>query len=310
MTETPPPVIAVVVTYQPDPVALCALVDALAGQVRKTLVVDNGSHADVAAPLDRAWPGSGAYEAVRLGTNLGVAAAQNAGIRLARAAGAEAVILFDQDSLPAPDMVARLLAAVRDATTRGIAVAAAGPRYTDVRQNNPPPFLRIRGVSVERMPCPDEATVVEVDYLISSGCLIPLSAIDRVGAMREDLFIDYVDIEWGLRARRKGLTCLGVCGAHMRHDLGEAPLVLFGRRLPLHSPLRHYYHFRNAVRLYCEPGLPWNWKLADAWRLLLKYGVYSLCARPRFEHWRMMTLGIVHGLRRRMGQYTPSPRGH
>ncbi len=303
-------VVAIVVTYEPEAEMLGALLRALRGQVHRAIVVDNGSRVGIGDIIDPTLLAEGWCEPLRLGTNLGVAAAQNVGIGRARAMGAEYVVLFDQDSLPAPDMVSRLLAVAATQASRGIAVAAVGPRYTDPRQDNPPPFLRIRGLSVERQPCRDEAAVVEVDYLIASGCLIPMRALDAVGTMREDLFIDYVDIEWGLRAKTKGLRCFGVCGARMSHALGEVPLSLLGRRIPLHSPLRHYYHFRNAVRLYCEPHLPWNWKLADAWRLLLKYGVYSLFARPRLEHWRMMTLGIVHGLTRRMGQYRASGRGH
>ena len=37
--------------------------------------------------------------------------------------------------------------------------------------------------------------------LISSGCLIPLSAIDTIGEMDEELFIDHVDTDWFLRAK-------------------------------------------------------------------------------------------------------------
>ena len=40
--------------------------------------------------------------------NLGVAAAQNQGIEWAKQQGATHVLLLDQDSLPHPDMVARL----------------------------------------------------------------------------------------------------------------------------------------------------------------------------------------------------------
>jgi rhamnosyltransferase len=48
--------------------------------------------------------------------------------------------------------------------------------------------------------------------------------------------------------------------------------------------------------------VPLRWKVGDAYRLLLKYVFYSLFARPRFEHWRMMTLGIVHALINRSGR--------
>jgi rhamnosyltransferase len=181
-------------------------------------------------------------------------------------------------------------------------VAAAGPRYLDPRQGNPPPFLRRRGLCIEYLPCPTAETVAEVDYLISSGCLVSLAALEEIGDMAEPLFIDYVDIEWGLRAGAKGYRLLGVCGAAMRHDLGETPILFFGRRVPVHSPLRHYYHFRNAVWLYRQPWVPAAWKLADAWRLLRKYVFYSLFATPRWAHWRMMTTGMRDGLRGRMGR--------
>lgn len=296
-------VVGIVVTYEPDAATLDGLLGALRMQLAKLVVVDNGSQRGIDGHVRPAFLADSWCELVRLPSNLGVAAAQNVGIERARAAGAAYVALFDQDSEPAPDMVSRLLEVAVARASAGVAVAAAGPRYSDARQDNPPPFIRIRGLSVARQPCPGDDAVVEVDYLIASGSLIPMTTLDAVGRMREDLFIDYVDIEWGLRARAAGFRSFGVCGAKMRHALGEAPLVLLGRRIPLHSPLRHYYHFRNAVRLYCEHGLPWNWKIADGWRLALKYVVYSLFARPRFEHWWMMSLGIVHGLARHMGKY-------
>lgn len=295
--------VAVVVTYEPHPAELNALLRALQPQVGKALVVDNASTHDPRRLIHADLLAANWCEVLRLPANLGIAAAQNRGIAQARAQGAKFVLLSDQDSEPAPDMVAHLLEAARARAAAGIAVASVGPRYVDVRQDNPPPFIRIRGLSVTRQTCAPSQPVVEVDYLIASGCLIPMATLDTVGPMREDLFIDYVDIEWGLRARVAGFQSFGVCNATMRHAIGEAPLNLLGRKLPLHTPLRHYYHFRNAVRLYCEAGLPLNWKLADGWRLLLKYGVYSWFARPRHEHWWMMTLGIAHGIMGRMGKY-------
>jgi rhamnosyltransferase len=55
----------------------------------------------------------------------------------------------------------------------------------------------------------------------------------------------------------------------------------------MHTPLWHYYHFRNAVLLSKERWVPGNWKLANGWRMYLKYFFYSLFAKPRFLHWRM-----------------------
>lgn len=299
-------VIGVIVTYEPDEAALAALLRALAPQLAGVVVVDNGSTADVERSIRAHGHAEAWCQVVRLDANRGVAAAQNVGIERARRAGGSHVILFDQDSRPAPDMVSTLLEALTQKERAGIRVASVGPRYLDARQDNPPPFLRIRGIRVKRQTCPDSRSVVEVDYLIASGSLIPMASLDVIGGMREDLFIDYVDIEWGLRAKLSGFQSYGVCGARMQHDLGDEPISFFGRKIPNHSPLRHYYHFRNAIRLYCEGDLPWTWKVADAWRLVLKYAAYTCLAKPRHEHFRMMSLGILHGLTGRMGKYRNS----
>lgn len=289
-------VVAVVVTYQPALGVLEQLLETLVPQVDAVLVVDNGSGDDLVA-----WSKARhtqRVEVLPLGTNRGIAFAHNAGIEWARNRGSRFVLLMDQDSIPAADMVDKLVAAVIERPS----AAAVGPRYIDERRNNPPPFIRIQGLALDRRTCDTQDSIVAVDYLISSGCLIPMSALDKVGGMREGLFVDYVDVEWGLRARRHGLQSYGVCSAHMQHNLGDQPIKFFGLHIPLHNPLRHYYLFRNAVLLYKEPWVPLNWKLVDGGRLCLKYVFYSLFAKPRMAHWRMMTLGVWDGLAGKTGK--------
>jgi rhamnosyltransferase len=40
----------------------------------------------------------------------------------------------------------------------------------------------------------------------------------------------------------------------------------------------------------------------DIHRLLLIYIIYSLFVTPRFKNWKMMTLGLWHGLIGKMGK--------
>jgi rhamnosyltransferase len=116
------------------------------------------------------------------------------------------------------------------------------------------------------------------------------------------MFIDYVDIEWGLRARRCGYRSYGVCAAAMTHSIGDSPITLLGKRYLVHSPLRHYYHFRNAAWLYKQKYVPLQWKLADGLRLATRYLFYTFFARPRLSHCRMMTIGLFDGVRSRLGR--------
>jgi rhamnosyltransferase len=296
-------VIGVVVTYHPSFKQLNELLLALRLQLEGVVIVDNGSPDDV-----KNWLSPHLCVGVHgifLDRNLGIAAAQNMGVAWAREQGASHVMLLDQDSLPSPDMTTRLLDAIHAMTSRGYQVAAAGPCFVDMRRAHPSPFSRVEGMALRRIDCGKAAEIVITDYLVASGCLIPSSIFEAIGMMREDFFIDYVDIEWGLRAKRLGFVSLGVCGAKMKHDLGDVPIKFFGRAYPVRSPLRHYYIFRNAVWLYCHAPIPLNWKLVDGWRLFLKFVFYAFFAEPRWGHVRMMSLGIWHGLTNRLGAFQP-----
>jgi rhamnosyltransferase len=293
-------IVAVVVTYQPELGSLFRLLRALVPQVSLTVVVDNGSAANIAEWLPQCLHGN--VVVIPLEENRGIASAQNIGIAKAKEKGADYVILSDQDSLPHDAMVGELLSVAEHLRGDGKRLACVGPRYVDPRHDNPPPFLHVQGLRLKRLTC-DGNPVVPVDYLVSSGCLIPMDVIEHVGPMREDLFIDYVDIEWGLRARHLEYQSFGVCTARMTHSLGETPIKLFSRMVPVHTPLRHYYHFRNAILIYRMSWVPLNWKLVDGYRLIMRYCFYALMTKPQGWHWRMMTLGIWHGLRKKSGKY-------
>jgi rhamnosyltransferase len=295
---------AIVVTYHPDLLALESLLAALAGQVAVTVIADNGSSPDCTD-----WIRSQAgVVPLLLGKNLGVAEAHNHAIRWAKANGFTHVALFDQDSLPAPDMIGQLLAGEEVLSSRGERVAAVGPRYFDPRHLRPAPFIRLDGLKINRIYCTeteDRPGLHRADYLITSGTLIRLSVLDAVGLLDAALFIDYVDIEWGLRAKSMGYRCFGVCAAQMRHSLGDRAVFWRGgkRIIPVHSPLRNYYLFRNAILLYRRSYISLVWALNDAYRLLLKYGFYSLVTSPRLLNFKMMTLGLWHGLRGFGGEF-------
>ena len=119
-------VVAVVVTYQPALEVLEKLLDAIIPQVDSVVVVDNGSDT-----VFEAWNNNRqkyAVEVLLLGENSGIAAAQNVGIQWARNRGAAFVLLMDQDSIPAPDMVEKLLSTISEQPTP----AAAGDRKSVV----------------------------------------------------------------------------------------------------------------------------------------------------------------------------------
>lgn len=294
---------AIIVCYRPALGQLSQLVKAIAPQVSGILIVDNGPDATLHDWMESQRPEKCVH--LPMDGNVGVATGHNAGILAARERGATHVILFDQDSLPASSMISRLREAARNAEARGLRVAGAGPFFHDPRDGTYYPFIRLNGWKIERVRQPDAEAWCLADYLITSGCLISMAALDEIGGMEDALFIDYIDIEWGLRARSQGFVNLGVFDAAMEHDLGDLPRqYLRGRlRVPMHSPLRHYYHFRNALQLYKRSYISWRWRLNDGYRLLLKGVFYSLCVENRSEQRRMILRGFIHGMSNVSGPY-------
>lgn len=298
-------VVAVVVAYQPEPNRFARLLSALQPQVAAVIVVDNGAGIGLE---DVRWDDRA--QRVEMPGNAGVAAAQNAGIRRAVALAASHVLLLDHDSVPAADMTAKLLAAASGQRARGARVAAVGPAYDDPRHAGTSPFVTMGRTGFRRHSPEASEEAVPVAFLISAGSLIGVDAIDAVGPMDERLFIDYIDVEWCLRARSLGWHCYGVPAAHMEHQLGDAPLSwrngsaalkIFGRTLPSRSPLRHYYLFRNGWWLILRSRLPVRWKLLEAKRLFACFGAYLAFASPRGEQLRAMARGAFDGVRGRLG---------
>lgn len=289
-------IIAVVVAYQPNLERLYEQFSALLLQVQSIVVVDNGPGNDVLT-WTKQWSGCEVH-CISLGQNMGIAHAQNRGIEWARSVDASHVLLMDHDSIPAKNMVAQLMSVLTMLPGAG----AVGPCFRDPRRaRKTSPFIRTVGLRQLRLDCSTSGPVVEVDHVIASGCLIPMDILSRVGQMREDFFIDFVDIEWCLRARFSGHPVYGVCDAHLEHRLGDDPVRFLGRYYSTHSSRRRYFQVRNAVLLYREPWVPLNWKLASASQLILMMGFHVLVKAPRMQSFKSIAIGFLHGLMGRAG---------
>jgi len=297
-------VLAVTVTFHPDLTVLRQQLDALLTGLGSDpiLLVDNGSSPQTLRVLQRWSLHEPRLSVNALGENRGLAAAHNVGIAAARTQGFSHVLLMDQDSLPAPGMVKELSQAFALGAALQPHLAAVGPRYLDPVLRNAPDFVRLHWCGISRFKETPTQPMVEVDYLISSGCLISLAALAVIGPMQEVLFIDCVDIEWGLRARRLGYTLCGVFPAHMTHALGPTIVRFLWRRFPLHSPQRHYFVVRNALWLYRDNALPLLWRIPHALRLLLRFSVYFTVGGSRRERLKFVWMGVKDGLLGRMGK--------
>ena len=265
---------AVVVTYRPDNARLEILLRKLSGEVGWTVVVDN-------TPGGAAIPAAQAVSVIVNGGNVGIAAAQNTGIRTAIEGGATHVLLLDQDSVPVGGMVAHLHRSLEEVVASNARVGAVAARYIDPGTGHEGSYRRLGTWGPELVRCGDTGkglTGLAVDVTISSGLLMPVRALDEIGLMDESLFIDHVDTDWCLRARARGYSLFVDCGARLEHRLGlRGRRIWLGRwrRIPTHVPERHYYQWRNALLLARRDYVPWSWSASV---LVRQFGRAALAA--------------------------------
>ena len=300
---------AIVITFRPDGIKLAALLAALSDQVEHVLVVDNTpSNDDCVSDLLGKWPAHARpVDLRRLGDNLGIAAALNVGIEAAVARGFDYVLLSDQDSVPAPDMVSELLRVARERESAGVRVGCVGPTYVDEVTGQTFGFqVQEPGRFFYSVRDGNRADPwVEVVTSITSGSLVPCKVFAEVGGMREDYFIDYVDTEWCHRARHAGYTLFGTSRARMNHHLGDDTFPVWylrWRPFSSYSPLRLYYRFRNFILLMKCGYVPWRWKLRASWYWLGNLYAYSLFSPRRVENLRFIGRGLLDGLLGRGGR--------
>lgn len=297
-------VLAVVVAYRPAAEALRALLRRFLVQVDGVLIIDNTPADDdcVHAAIEDFPELPARLRLVRCGANLGIGAALNIGIRAAIDEGFEYVLLSDQDSLPAPDMAAQLLAVARQLQAAGVAVGYVGAAYIDRNTGHSFGFqVQEPGRLFYSTRAGDDADPwVEVITGITSGSLHPCKVFADVGFMREDWFIDYVDTEWFHRARARGYRMFGTSRAVLDHSLGEISFrVWYGRwrNYNGYSPQRLYYRFRNFVLLMRCNYVPVRWKIRACWYWLGNAYAYLLFAPNRLMNLRFVTRGLIHGIR-------------
>ena len=290
------PVWACVVCYHVRAEALQPLLQSLRPQVGRILLIDNspGFSPTVAGLADES------LTYVPMGSNVGTAGALNEAWRLALAGEACAMISFDQDSLPAPDLVACLMSTWHQLISQGKPVAVIGPGLFDPRSGRPTRIL-LPVTCRRRHQLPSGSEPIQADHLISSGSLITREAYLAVGPFLNGLFLDYVDIEWSLRARAMGLQAYVQPASAMVHTIGDEIIEFAGRAISVHKPVRSYLLIRNHMLLWRLPTTSFCWLIRDLIQINIKLLVLLLLRPNGVQRWKWVIRGAWHGMLRRDG---------
>ena len=286
-------VCAILVTYHPD-AEFPARLRSIARQAAALVIVDNGSD-DAELRMLREIAADPAITLISNTANLGIAAALNIGIRCAATLEFRWALLFDQDSLVDGDMVETLCSAA-DSFPDGGRLAIVGSRYRD-RHGEPtePGKFQLRGDQWD-----------EVEWVITSGSLLSMAAYADIGPFREEFFIDYVDIDYCIRARAAGYRIIKTRRPVMSHSIGKPTqhtLLWMKKWTTNHSADRRYYIARNDTVMLRERG---NYRVGW-WALKSFLRRVRSCKRILlYEEAKLPKIGAVcegwwDGVRGRMG---------
>lgn len=245
---------AVIVTYYPDLQVLRSLLTSLVRQsVGLVVFADNtpGGYGFAEADLT-----SEQTVVISFGKNKGVAFAQNEGIQRCLSVGASHVFIFDQDSNVPDAYVESMLEAESSLCSDGVKLAAIGPAFTDKKSDMLSKITSFHWWGLEKRTISSDCrTPLEVDNIISSGSLIRAEVLRDVGGMIDGFFIDWIDIEWCLRAVSRGYKLFVIPNIVMKHSIGYGTKKVFNRIFILHNPFRSYFMLRNALLMARLPAL-------------------------------------------------------
>lgn len=287
-------VCGLVVTYNPDIALFEKVIISLGEQVDKVIVVDNFSNniSEIQLLIEKIE-----IELIKLPKNTGIAHAQNQGIAYAQKHLADYVLLMDQDTvLPEksiPDLLQQCISLEKD----GSKIGAIGYAYRNTHDGRLNSVWRARGLKLYKQRIDsNQKGLVEADFIIASGSLISMQTLKNIGGMEDGLFIDLVDVEWGLRARAKGYKNYINYNRIMTHTLGREQKKFIWKNITIHNPINNYYSIRNSIFLTKRPYIGWAWRLYYLRRVFLYFITFSILPDQKWVRIKRMMKGLRDGI--------------
>jgi rhamnosyltransferase len=281
---------ALIVTFHPPP-DVRREIETIRPQCGRVIVIDNGSAAEELVLLEAVAKEANNVELVCNAENIGLASALNQGCRLAVERGFEWILFLDQDTQPLPNMVADLLTAWR-CHPEPQRVGVIGSNHYDDRDQLTHRREANRLYSVAW-------------FVITSGSMAPLRIFHDVGAFRDDLFIDAIDIEFGYRLKAHGFVSLLCLEPTMKHVWGSPQRIkVFGVQAPVtnHPPFRRYFIARNRIYVITRYWRRFPRRCAiDLARLCADSILLLLFENQKWQKAKALWTGFWHGLVGKLG---------
>ena len=260
-------------------------------------VVDNGSTDTTVADVAAQFP---SVNVIANPANLGFAAGNNVGLAAAFAAGADAVLVLNNDTTLDPEALMHLIetaAAHPEAGFLSPVILFAQPPhrvwFAGARVNQW--TGRSRHTQYNAPAASVIPTVREIERATGCAMLVTRACYEQVGGFDTDLFMYAEDIEYSLRARAHGFTILLVPQAVVYHHVSVS--VGGGR-----SPNIIYYSTRNGIVVmdrHCPIARPLA--VVRRWLIAMTIAAYVVLEPSAIPRLRDVIAGYRDARRGRLG---------
>lgn len=170
-------------------------------------------------------------EYIKLNENKGIAFALNEGAKKAIKDNYKYLLTMDQDSKITSKIIQEMCDFLKTTSIKNIGLIS--------------PFHDIKTL--------EEKTTKKIEErleVMTSGNIIDLSAYQKINGFKDWLFIDGVDIEYGMNLNKNGYKVIRLNYIKMPHELGNGKIYnVLGKKVLCsnHNAIRRYYMIRNTL---------------------------------------------------------------
>ena len=208
----------------------------------KIILIDNGSYQNIdeVIAFEKELP----MVVVRLENNIGFAAGNNIGIRMALDEGFDYIMLLNNDTVLTDDSVINLIKIMQDNNDLGIG-GLVNYYYSHPEKvwhaglmNN----LYIGKNHTVKNFTADKSSIIYVDYVPGSSLIAKRSVFEKVGLLDERFFAYYEENDFCLRAKEIGFKTGFLTSSRILHKVGNSSL----------NHIKVYLRTRNMLLFYSK----------------------------------------------------------
>ena len=240
----------IIVVYNPNLKYLNETIDYVISNGINLILVDNSS-------CDNPLFHNEGINYIPLKQNFGIAYAINIGIKNAFLNNYDKILLLDQDSI-LDNQYLDILNNV-EFSDDSIFLSSHFDRNS---------LFEFKPVSINKLGF-KKSNNDDISFSMSTGTFFSKGIIDKVGYFNENLFIDYVDTEWFLRAKSINVKLIQIKRLRILHQLGEDYFNLIMFKIFIHNPFRLYYRVRNLNILLFEKHIPFFYVLIEHFKAFI-----------------------------------------